>query len=452
MIGFHAFGAPILLVNDLDLAKQIFIKDFDHFLDRRQFKMDHEYLDNMMTQLTGDAWKEMRSAVSPVFTSGKLKNMNKIIGKVAKDLVAHLEVVSATGEEVNARDLSSKFTMQSIASTGFGIETNAFEDSPQSVQFRKMARKLTRAETGKWDGLKLLFAFLFPSLNKVTKFELMDMVSLEFFANIIKQTIETRKDQKQKRNDMVDLLTETLMGDAEKDEQVKREIEEELEVAKPGRATAFKKDEMESVLIANLLLLFFAGGDTSSGMMAACICCLANNPDVQDRLLEEINEADYNEQMDYNTIMSMEYLDMVVNETMRHYPLAGEIERVCTKDYTIPGTNFTVPKGMLVQICTSGIMMDERYYPNPSEFNPENFSPKNKEKRNPYAFLVFGMGPRNCIGNRLALLQFKTGIVHMVRNFNIVATSRTPKELEVDPKSLNNDVKGGIWIRFKKRT
>ena len=83
--------------------------------------------------------------------------------------------------------------------------------------------------------------------------------------------------------------------------------------------------------------------------------------------------------------MNMEYLDMVVNETMRHYPLAGEIERVCTKDYTVPGTNFTVPKGMTVQICASGIMMDERYYPNPSQFTPENFSRENKEKRNPYS-------------------------------------------------------------------
>ena len=54
------------------------------------------------------------------------------------------------------------------------------------------------------------------------------------------------------------------------------------------------------------------------------------------------------------------------------------------------------------------IMKDEKYFNNPEKFDPDNFSPEKKAERNPYAFLAFGQGPRNCIGMRFALLQVQT--------------------------------------------
>jgi hypothetical protein len=88
MVGYYAFGTPTLLVNDLDVAKQIFITDFDHFADRRDLNFSesdsgtNKYWNNMLLVLEGDKWRKMRSAISPVFTSGKLKGMSKLINKV----------------------------------------------------------------------------------------------------------------------------------------------------------------------------------------------------------------------------------------------------------------------------------------------------------------------------------------------------------------------------------
>ena len=105
-----------------------------------------------------------------------------------------------------------------------------------------------------------------------------------------------------------------------------------------------KGAELEDALVSNLLLLFVAGFDTSSNMMTACLFFLARNPEVQERLFHEVNDADFNERMDYNTVMGLPYLDMVVYESMRHFPIV-EITRICTKDYRVPGTDFTIPKG-----------------------------------------------------------------------------------------------------------
>ena len=78
IVGYYGIlgSSPTLVINDLDIAKRILIKDFDHFIDRRQLDLAEEpnkYLMNMLTTMTGDKWKAMRSLISPVFTSGKLK-------------------------------------------------------------------------------------------------------------------------------------------------------------------------------------------------------------------------------------------------------------------------------------------------------------------------------------------------------------------------------------------
>ena len=64
------------------MIKQVLIKDIDFMVDRREFKMNNEYLDTMMTQLEGEQWRTMRNLMTPVFTSGKLKAMVPIMNKV----------------------------------------------------------------------------------------------------------------------------------------------------------------------------------------------------------------------------------------------------------------------------------------------------------------------------------------------------------------------------------
>ena len=71
-----------ILPSDEEMIKQVLIKDFDFMVDRREFKMNNEYLDTMMTQLEGEQWRTMRNLMTPVFTSGKLKAMVPIMNKV----------------------------------------------------------------------------------------------------------------------------------------------------------------------------------------------------------------------------------------------------------------------------------------------------------------------------------------------------------------------------------
>ena len=94
MYGWYgSMGFPQLVVQDMELIKDVLIKDFDHFVDRREFTFgDSKYLDKMLTVLTGDKWKTMRTMVSPIFTSGKLKGMVNLIDNVSEKPLSGFEL------------------------------------------------------------------------------------------------------------------------------------------------------------------------------------------------------------------------------------------------------------------------------------------------------------------------------------------------------------------------
>lgn len=136
--------------------------------------------------------------------------------------------------------------------------------------------------------------------------------------------------------------------------QVENEQFDQDAAVKPSVTSAIPESEFEDCLVSNALLLFFAGFDTSSTIMSICLHFLAKNPDVQERLYLEVTDAlegalEDDGHLGYNAVQSLPYLDMVIHETLRHYPLTP-VERVCVKEYRVPGYDFVVPKGMVVQV------------------------------------------------------------------------------------------------------
>ena len=137
-------------------------------------------------------------------------------------------------------------------------------------------------------------------------------------------------------------------------------------------------------ICATAMVILVAGFDTTSSALTFAAYELAVNPDIQRRLQEEIDDlATSPDDVDYHTVQEMPYLDMVAHETLRKYPIAPAMTRAAAEAYTLPGTQWTVPKGTIVVINAAGIQHDERYYPEPERFDPERFSKEEKAKRDP---------------------------------------------------------------------
>nr|AIL94158.1 cytochrome P450 CYP3026A4 [Tigriopus japonicus] len=453
--GNYIFGTPNLIVCDPEMAKHILVKDFDHFVDRQgetftKLLEGGHFVDqlwiNQMTALRGDKWKSTRATFTPIFTAGKLKGMIKFIHEVTNDLVKSVGEEAKTGKPFELKEKFGKFSMDTIATCAFGVNAKSFED--ESSIFAKNAKAMFRS-SGE-EILKFIIAMI-PGGKVVLK--LLDIpinkkyITL-FFYNVIRNTIMHRMETKTRRNDLIDLMIDAMKAEnCNKDDTEDSELDHDLR---------FKQTD-EVTMVATALVILVAGYDTTSQTMAITSYFMARNPDIQEKLYQEIMECvgemkDEKGHPDYNQIQSLPYLDMVLHETLRFNPLLGLIGRACTKNYNIPDTNIVLMKGNEVHINAMAIHHNPDIYPNPEEYDPERFTKEAKANRHPYAFLGFGQGPRNCIGMRFALLEAKLGLFAVLRKYKFVSTPETEEKLTLDPKAFLSVPKEPLIVKAVERS
>jgi len=162
-----------------------------------------EPLSQHLVSLEPKRWRPLRIKLSPVFTSGKLKEMFFLISECADHLVQYMEEIASKNEPVECRDLMAKYTTDVIGSCAFGIEMNAL--SNENSEFREMAKK---ASALTWRRIsRLIFRQMFPWLyNKLGHFLQTDVA--EFFTRVIVENMDYREKNNIIRNDLIDTLRE----------------------------------------------------------------------------------------------------------------------------------------------------------------------------------------------------------------------------------------------------
>lgn len=131
-----------------------------------------------------------------------------------------------------------------------------------------------------------------------------------------------------------------------------------------------------------------------------CFLCyeLSVNPDIQDRLYQEIvetNEQLNGKQLTFEALQKMKYMDMVVSEVLRKWPIGTMMDRVANKQFLLEqndGSRVLLEPNNVLWIPTYAIHRDPKLYPNPDAFDPERFSDENKKDIHPCAYLPFGSG------------------------------------------------------------
>ncbi|KAK2503263.1 hypothetical protein MC885_012724 [Smutsia gigantea] len=240
--------------------------------------------------------------------------------------------------------------MDVITSTSFGVNVDSV-NNPQDP-FVENAKKLLR-----FDFLDPLFLSisLFPFLNPV--FEVFGINRLpksviDFFTKSVKRIKESRlKDTQKHRVDLLQLMINS---------QNSKEMDGHKALT-----------DME--VLAQSIIFIFALYVTTSSVLSFVMYLLATHPDVQQKLQEEIVATFPNKTLPtYDALVQMEYLDMVVNESLRLFPIVGRLERVCKKDVEIKGV--LIPKGTVVMVPVFILQKDPELWPEPEEFRPERTS------------------------------------------------------------------------------
>ncbi|KAJ8733222.1 hypothetical protein PYW08_001520 [Mythimna loreyi] len=394
VIGVGQLATPTLFVIDPKNVQHVLSGDFQAFHHRGIESIEGDQLTDNITFMNGPRWKLMRKNMTPLFTANKLKNMYYIMDKSAQDFVTYLKANPKTWEEDFFSTLMM-FNNAAVCGAIFGIGSKSIFDSP----FLKMAKNLSQSNLK--NQLKFLLFSLSPKLMQKLGISLFKEYE-DFFIGSINAVIKKRQQENVKMHDFADICTSLQKNGTMRDPQ-----------------TGYEMEPTTGVLSAQALFFFTAGVEPCANAIFSTLVLLCRHPEILEKVHQEIDEhfEKHKNNITYDVICEMEYVDKVLSEGMRRFPPIGMLTRQCCQDTVLPVGNVQVAKGTKMFTPIYDIHNDPKLYPNPEVFDPERFS---KERRpNDDIYLPFGMGNRTCIGARYAKLQVTAGMVHLLRNFTV---------------------------------
>ncbi|XP_049831913.1 probable cytochrome P450 6a14 [Schistocerca gregaria] len=437
-VGIYRKRTPSLLVIDPELIRQVFVKDFDFFMDRERLPFKEPVLENQLFFMKGERWRHLRNKLSPLFTSGKLKNMFQTLNECGTEMVDVLSEAAQQCSVIEFREACALYTTEVIGSLAFGVKLNC-QRNPD-CDFRRWARALFRPQPPQIE--RTLMETFAPHIWKLLTYKAGRRDVFKYFDDMAKETLQQRLTSGTKRNDFMDLFTQL---------HTKGSVDGEKNGGEGWKLT-------EDEVAAQAFLFYTAGFETSSTTMSFAIYELAVNPDIQEHAQNEIDSVlAESGAVTYDALSKMKYLDKVLAETLRKYPPLTTINRETLRPYRLPSadgsgdTAVILDRGIIVVIPVHSIHHDPVHYPNPERFDPERFSDEAKASRHPFVYLPFGEGPRFCIGMRLGLLQAKLGLVHLLSNYTVDVSSETDIPLVLDPYTPVLSAQNGIRLCISKR-
>ncbi|XP_077285885.1 putative cytochrome P450 6a14 [Arctopsyche grandis] len=422
--GIYLFHRPAIIINDIDLIKDVLAANFVYFTDHGfYFNEKTQPLMNHLFNVNGTKWKRIRTKLNAAFTPNKMKLMFEGISKCGEELTEHLKSFAESGLDVDIKDTVAKFTTDVITSCAFGIDSNSFKCP--DAEFRNIGKKVFEVTTKK--RINMFIALFVPELYKIINGLILDKSVTNFFINMIEDTAKYREKNNIVKNDLLQFLMH-LRGNENIDEfidTVDIQYNEMLDI------------HLNMLEITAQAFGFFVGGfETASTSSGFLFYELAKHPEIQSKLSKEIDDVlqKHNGKVSYEVLIEMTYMEQVIQESLRLHPPIPQLFRICTKEYIIPNSNVVIEKGTPVVISTLGIQNDPNIYPDPEKFNPDRFSPNTS--RSNFSFLSFGEGPRICIGKPLAMLQIRIALLSILQHYNVSIGTKKENTLEVINKSL----------------
>ncbi|KAG0605431.1 hypothetical protein M758_9G058500 [Ceratodon purpureus] len=380
-----------LVVRDPEIAKEVLSNKMG-FFERSPLELYvfSHVIGNGVFAVKGKEWAFQRRILNPFFSQESLKAMVESVVKGAMEEIEKWEQMTTQAGGMLDYDVEHDIHIISgkiMSYTAFGDE---FERGKQIYELQ--------SET-----VGHLFAALSNPMFWIPGYRLLPTKEKKAMAQLDKrierlamEVIDARKEAvaKGERSSFGDDMLGLMLADANFD---------------------------YSAVVNNCKNLFFAGQDTSANLLSFSLVILANRPEWQHRAREEILEVlGDGETYTLNGISRLKVMGMIVNEVTRVFSISPSITRVALKDFQL-GDLF-IPKGLAIEVAVLSMHRDPEFWgEDAAEFKPERFANGLSEAcTNPNAFLPFGLGPRRCLGEKLALLEVKVVLAMILRRFHIL--------------------------------
>jgi cytochrome P450 len=399
------FTKHLMLSRDNEIAQHILQKNQRKY-HKSKFQSVYlsKYLGNGLLTVDGDFWLKQRRLIQPAFH--KLK-MNQLVENMNRTIVSELDGL-VENKSIDLFPVMSQLAFNVVAKSLFEL----------SISEEKLTRiKVIIEEVQNF----LIKEIRLP--HKAWWFSISGQVKkhLELAKennSIIHEIIEERISSKEEINDLLNMLLETRYEDTGEGMSVEQLIDE-------------------------IKVLFIAGHETTANALTFTLYLLGRNPEIQQKVLEEIIKIESETTSIVEQLQKMTYTNAVLNESMRLYPPAWITDRQNVEDDSIGA--YHLKKGTLIGVSFYELHRNPKYWEDPDKFDPERFLGEQKKHSMQY-FYPFGAGPRMCIGAGFAIYEMCLTIAHTVKQFNIISTK---EDIQFNPLITLKPM--GIEVLFSKR-
>ncbi|MBA2341059.1 MAG: cytochrome P450 [Pyrinomonadaceae bacterium] len=358
---FRVESQRVFLLNHPDYIKDVLVTQQANFLKARA-QLTRQLLGEGLLTSEGEFHRRQRRLSQPAFHRRRMSGY----GTVMVERAAQLRERWQDGQTLDIASEMMRLTLSIVSKTLFNADVEAETDEVGTAlsEIRKLF------ETPNLPHSKLLEKMPFvPAARRFQK-------ARDQLDAIIYRIIEERRRSDTDQGDLISMLLlardEGEGGEQMTDEQVRDEA----------------------------MTLFLAGHDTTSNALSWTWYLLSQHPEVEAKLHHEIDTVLAGKLPSTEDIARLKYTEMVFTEAIRLYPPAWRIGRRVIDDYEVGG--YRIPSGSLVLLSQYVMHRDPRYFPDPSQFDPERWTDVNLDSRPQFSYFPFGAGARRCIGEGFA--------------------------------------------------
>ncbi|KAL4460596.1 hypothetical protein ABPG72_009184 [Tetrahymena utriculariae] len=379
---------------------------------------------------TGKNWQRQRSFLGKSFHFDEIKNylpsIKELCSKVTDQL--NVDLKANPHQEIQVINVCEKITSEVVFRVFFG-----------STQENMM---ITREDGSQLHLYEELVSLIMDS------FRILQQNKLLLLKNLILKTYSFKifplKEEKWLLNRLIQVKTacERVV------QKRKEELSKDLDQYKNNFLDLYLKEMIENKnsditydeIIANFCGLFFAGTDTTGNMTGVALYYLSLNPQIQKEAREEvanvikknnqnINDKDLFSSLQFEDLSNMNLINSILKESLRLIPPAfGVFPRYVTRDIKIG--QYELKKGDLVNTHFIYNQSNPSTFQNPDKFDPYRWM-SGKESQNAFNFTPFSLGPRNCIGQHLAMIEGKCMLANFLLNYDILPNESQQVQLEM---------------------
>ncbi|XP_064612111.1 ultra-long-chain fatty acid omega-hydroxylase-like [Liolophura sinensis] len=379
----------------------------------------------------GSKWWRNRRLLTPAFHFEILKPYMNINNQASDILVGKFQQACTEGRSMELFTDISLLTLDVMLRCAFSYSTNCQtlgDQHPYVYAVRQMSSLATERFFQFWLHSDFLY-FLTPKGRQFKKYcNHVHQISADIIKKRKAELLTSDEDKttsSQKRYlDFLDILLTAHDASGE------------------GLTDSEIRDEVDTFL--------FEGHDTTSSAICWTLCSLAEHPEHQRRIQEELDEVlkgRESEDILWEDLPKLTYLNLCIKESLRLHSPVPMVQRQTTQTLTLG--KHTIPPDTLINVVIYNIHHNPLIWDNSMEYRPDRFTLENCEKRDPYAFVPFSAGPRNCIGQNFAMHEIKVVISRILYRFNLELdpNHKVEKVIELVMRSKN-----GIWVKAKPRS